>query len=391
VKLWKEKDKDFNRWVWHADFTCAGKREHVKASTKEEREEIIEAIRRKARRRKFGLEVERARITLKQLVEERVKDLDEKNNNDRRCITVIRDFAERFPEYTVEQVTKVDLRNFVKARKLEFTLEREKRNVKLGQLDPVTIASTSINKELGYISAMLNKAPEMFNELADYRPPKFPWEKVSKKKRKRPITEDEDELLIQALRAPRQKWEAPSTVEARHDVADIFEVNLNTGMRGGETVRLKWPQVDWAGEQIYLGETKNGESRFVPMNSRVLEILHLRYESGKSIYIFPSPKGDRPRLNYSRTFRKVALRLGLSYGQRREEGFTMHSTRHTATTRMLRAGNDIATVQEIVGHSDRTMTLIYSHASDETKKRAIESLIKPSPAKKSEPDTRHKK
>ncbi len=292
-----------------------------------------------------------------------------------------------FPDYLIEDVSTPDLRAYVIALKLEYRKKAEERNKKLKEERkanpdkkpkpdyPTEIAATSINKQLATVSGMLKRIPEIFKDYADYRPPKFPWEKVSLRRRQRPLTEEEDTIMLAALRGPRRQGERALAYQARLEVADLFEVNLNTGMRGGETVQLTWPQIDFVGGEIYLGQTKNGDDRFVPMNSRVHEILSRRYQSRTSKYVFPNWEGTQPRLNYAKTFRLAAERAGLPYGRRAINGFTMHSTRHTATTRMLRKGSDVRTVQEIVGHSDMTMTLVYSHATSESRKRAVESLV----------------
>lgn len=62
------------------------------------------------------------------------------------------------------------------------------------------------------------------------------------------------------------------------------------------------------------------------------------------------------------------------YGQWTPGGFTPHGTRHAATTRMLHRGRDIATVQGVTGHSDRTMVLVYGHATSQSMRKAVESL-----------------
>ena len=343
----------------------------------------VHHLRSRLKRERYDIpsEDDSGAVTLAQLVEARRKELDTPDLNDRRARAVLIRFAARLPAKRVADLTESDLRDYVRDLKAEFSLREEMKRKKRPGYEPRPISPETVNKHLGIISSMLADAPKTLRRLAGYRRPDIPWEKVSRRKRKRPLTEEEDELLLAGLREPRRFRECAAHVEARGEVADLFEINLNTGMRGGETVKLTWTQVNFAAGEIYLGKTKNGEDRFVPMNSRVAEILRRRFLAKRSPYVFPSPDGKRPRYNYRKTFRLVAERLGLPYGQRLDYGFTMHSTRHTATTRMLRAGADISTVQEVVGHSDQTMTLVYAHASAETKKRAVESLVRRKPGK----------
>lgn len=350
------------KWVWAFDVRVNGVRVSESGfATKEKAAGAVARLKLRGLDDKYGLPTEEPiTVTLAELMAEREHDLNLKLKNGKRARVVLQGFVGRFaPRFSVTKLSAVHLRDYVKARHRELP----------------TIAPETINKELGYISAALNAAPRMFEELADYRPPKMPWAKVSKRKRKRPITREEEYKLLMVLSAPPLRGENPQTTRARHDVADLFELALNTGMRGGEIVKLTWVQIDFESEQIFLGKTKNGEDRLVPMNRLVRQTLRKRRLEQRGTWVFPNPKGTGPRYNYLRTFRRVAEELKLPYGQKLEHGFTPHAARHTATTRMLQAGNDIATVQEVVGHSDRTMTLVYSHASAATRRRAVESLL----------------
>jgi hypothetical protein len=51
-----------------------------------------------------------------------------------------------------------------------------------------------------------------------------------------------------------------------------------------------------------------------------------------------------------------------------------HDLRHTFATNLVMNGVDLVTVKEILGHSDITMTVRYSHPSDDRKMAAVECI-----------------
>jgi site-specific recombinase XerD len=53
------------------------------------------------------------------------------------------------------------------------------------------------------------------------------------------------------------------------------------------------------------------------------------------------------------------------------EDFHFHDLRHTFASRLVMAGVDIRTVQELIGHQAIAMTLRYSHLSPDHKRKAI--------------------
>jgi integrase len=56
------------------------------------------------------------------------------------------------------------------------------------------------------------------------------------------------------------------------------------------------------------------------------------------------------------------------------EDFKWHDLRHTFASRLVMAGVDIRTVQELMGHKSITMTMRYAHLSPKHRTEALEKL-----------------
>ncbi|MBF4459371.1 tyrosine-type recombinase/integrase [Pseudoclavibacter sp. VKM Ac-2867] len=147
--------------------------------------------------------------------------------------------------------------------------------------------------------------------------------------------------------------------------AEILEFFLETGLRWGELADLRVSRYEAiprpyitvsssASDGYEPKSTKSGRVRRVPLSPRARDIIE-RHISGKTsdALIFTSRVGGRLNgTNFKRFLDWKTLGIG----------FRIHDLRHTAATRWLSAGIDVATVSSWLGHSSATVTMnIYSH------------------------------
>lgn len=147
----------------------------------------------------------------------------------------------------------------------------------------------------------------------------------------------------------------------------VVVVALNTGMRLGEILGLKWQDVDFRRGIIYLLRTKSGDKREIPMNELVRRALTGVRKHPSSEYIFCHKDGN-PRKTVRKSFSTAMKKSNI-------ENFRFHDLRHTFASHLVMAGIDLNTVRELLGHADLTMTLRYAHLSQDHKKNAVDVLV----------------
>jgi len=146
----------------------------------------------------------------------------------------------------------------------------------------------------------------------------------------------------------------------------IVILALNTGMRKGEILNLKWHDIDFNRDLIYLYQTKNGEKRETPMNEQAKRALLSVEKHPESPYIFCGKDG-KPYADIRKSFFTACKKSGII-------GFRIHDLRHTFASQLVMSGIDLNTVRELLGHKSLEMTLRYAHLSPDFKKRAVNVL-----------------
>ncbi|WP_333878705.1 phage integrase [Methylobacter sp.] len=133
----------------------------------------------------------------------------------------------------------------------------------------------------------------------------------------------------------------------------VVMICLVTGARWSEAEGLNY--VNCLNQGFQFADTKNGHSRFVPVNESVFLYIKNRLGQGdfKSCYSA-----------YRSAFKRSGLKV--------PAGQLAHILRHTFASHFIMNGGNIVALQKILGHSSLNITMRYSHLSPDYLIQAIQ-------------------
>jgi integrase len=252
---------------------------------------------------------------------------------------------ERFGTTPLSNITKLDVERF--------------RSVLAKELAPATV-----NRHIALLKSIFNKAISWGK--SEHNPVR--GIKLFKETHRIRFLSDEEEEHLNTIFPPKYwPW---------------VEFALHTGLRREEQFGLRWENVDFGTGIITIPQSKSGEIRYVSMNDRVVEILRNMPSRFHSPYVFTSTNGQTPMNS-----RNFIQRIFLPHvRQAAILNFRWHDLRHTFASRLVMAGTDLRTVQELLGHKTITTTIRYAHLSPGHKRDAVQRLVKPKTKTKLTPE-----
>jgi integrase len=137
------------------------------------------------------------------------------------------------------------------------------------------------------------------------------------------------------------------------EVKQLVLLAIETGMRRSELLSMDWINVDMLNRFVVLPDTKNGDSRAVPLSTKAIQILEGMPRANSGIIFHTKPD------SVTQAFRRACARANLA-------DLRFHDLRHEATSRLFEKGLNTMEVSSITGHKTLSMLKRYTHlkASD---------------------------
>lgn len=205
------------------------------------------------------------------------------------------------------------------------------------------VSAGAVIRELSYFSSIINHSKREWgintiNPIPMVKKPPAP------PGRNRILSEEELDRLYAALK-PRVK-------NANHWMLPLVKFALESAMRRGEILGLRWEYVDLQKRIAYIPLTKNGESRTVPLSSAAIEILSLlpRSLNGR---VFPLTG-----CQVSAAMERARIKAQL-------DDWHFHDLRHMAITRLAEKLPNLIELSAVSGHKSLAMLKRYYHPNAE--------------------------
>lgn len=261
-------------------------------------------------------------------------------------------FSEVIQRY-MEAITPKKRGHVEETIRLKATLRHRIASMSMANLTPQVVAdyrddrlrtckANTVIRDLAVMSSIINHARREWgiviqNPVEMIRKPTMPAG------RDRVLSASEEARLLHEL--------AP--IGRRNPIMQpLVVVAIETAMRRGELLNLRWNHVHLERRVIFLPITKNGQSRYVPLSSRAVETI-AKLPISPDDRLFPINIAAMEA-----AFLRAVRRANLP-------GLHFHDLRHTGASRMANKLPNVIELASVTGHTSLQMLRRYYHPKAE--------------------------
>lgn len=241
--------------------------------------------------------------------------------------------------YRIEQLCRSELGN-KPTHKITSVDIAEYRDLRLSEINPRTkkpLSPASVRLELSLLSSVFDICRIEWgycegNPVTNVRKPK------PSPGRERRLTAREEKLILRYAYSHKNK-----------DLYAIVVFALETAMRQGEILNLKWENLNLKSRIAHLPETKNGSKRDVPLSIAARDVvISMGVKSKGRVFGYT-------KFGIKSTWRFMLQKLGI-------EDLHFHDLRHEAISRLFEKGTlEMMEIAAISGHKSLSMLKRYTH------------------------------
>lgn len=200
------------------------------------------------------------------------------------------------------------------------------------------VGAGAVIRDLSLLSSVINHARREWGVTVNNpcllvkKPPTPPG-------RTRVLSSDEERRLLAAVTPLGRR---------NPEMLPLVQLALQTAMRRGELLALRWEHVDFEGQTAYLPTSKNGHPRLVPLSSAAVGVLaSLPKSADQTVFSIAAQ-------TVAAAFFRATARAGV-------KGLRFHDLRHTATSRMADKLPNVIELAAVTGHRSIQMLKRYYH------------------------------
>jgi integrase len=165
-----------------------------------------------------------------------------------------------------------------------------------------------------------------------------------------------------------QRLMAVLDMDRNRTVCLVVKWLLFTGARVNEALKARWQDIDrehrtWL---IQSAASKSKRRRSVPLSDAAMAVLDQLASAGKSEWLFCSSRGGR-MTTINKAWQRLRVEADVPH-------LRLHDLRHMHASMLINSGHSLYVVQQVLGHSQPSVTARYSHLSTTTLQEAANSV-----------------